>query len=295
MQKRSGERWLGVLCAVASAGLLVQLAAPSSAWAAPKKKKPKAAAAAPAEEPPASSEGQSVDEMMENSGKGKSVRQQRADDESAASAAQAPANVGEPDAWERPPVEEEKPKRSKLLNAPEVKKGDGRHWDIAILLGWGFQTTKAYAADPYGFGGGLRILYELDSHITFGLGGEYFIGNSVTGTNSPGSSVSTQQITSRAQYTLIHAEFGYNLWFSDNRVLLRPSIWAGAGIGYQSKPLATGTSGIDTSFLLGPGLVFNYMLGSDSWYLGAEIRVCLQIGSIGPTGVPLLAQLGKRF
>ena len=307
MQKRSCDRWLGVLCTIASVGLMVQLAGPSSAWAAPKKKKGKHAAAAQVEpEAPAStsssssssSEDKNVDDLMDDTSKSKSVRQQRADDEAADKAAtrsKTEKEVGEPDAWERPPAEEEKPKKkSKFAAEPEVKKGDDRKWAIEINAGYGFETTKYFAGDPYGLGGGLHGTYEFEFHLVVGLGAMVFLGSSGTSYDSPGPGVPIQAIPFDVRYWLGYAEVGYSFWFSDNSIILRPSLWVGLGWGVQDPPMASASSGVITSLMLAPGLTLDFLLGSSGWYLGADVHFLVMTGD-GASGLPLMAKFGKRF
>jgi len=281
MQIRSCAIWLGVVGLIATA---------SPALAAPKHKKAKKAASAEVTpEPPAEKErGSGVDDLMGESTKRKPAASSSRGDVEPEPAADEPS--GEPDAWERPPVEQEKPKKLAPM-VVEEKKGDGRNIDVGITLGWGTQTTKFFADDPYGFGFGLRGAYELSSHIVIGVGAEYLLGHGHTAVNAAGVSVGGTTATS-ANYFLVHGEFGYNVWLDS--LIVRPSIWAGLSIGTQNPPIASGTSGVVTAFTLAPGLTLHYLLGTGGWFIGADARINLLLGE-GTSGILLFATLGHRF
>jgi hypothetical protein len=286
MQMRSCAIWLGVVGLIATA---------SPAFAAPKGKKAKKAAAsaevkaeAPAE-PAEKESGGDVDDLMKESTKRKpaAASGKKSDAESEPSADEP---VGEPDAWERPPVEEEKPKPVAPMKVEE-KKGDGRNVDVGLVVGYGFQTSKFFSVDPYGLGFGLRGAYELESHMVIGLGVEYFLGGSNISTNSAGAA-SGDQIKTAANYFLVHAEFGYNVWL--DKLILRPSIWAGLSIGTQNPAKYSGTSGVITAFSLSPGLTLHYLLGAKGWFIGADARINFVLGE-GNSGLLPFGTFGKRF
>src|SRR5262245_1972783 len=89
------------------------VAAANPAYAAPKKKK-KAEAAAPAVEPEPAKD-KSVDDLMSDSA---TAKPKAAADSGSASESKADEEpVGEPDAWERPPKDEEKPKPTAAAKA----------------------------------------------------------------------------------------------------------------------------------------------------------------------------------
>jgi hypothetical protein len=278
MQMRSCAIWLSVVGLIATA---------SPALAAPKHKKAKKAASAEVKpEPIEEKRGSGVDDLMNESTKRKPAAASKSDSESEpAPAAEQPS--GEPDAWEKPPAEEEKPKKVAPMIVEE-KKGDGRNIDVGLVLGWGTQTTKLFSDDSYGFGFGLRGAYELDSHIVLGLGAEYFLGGSGTSLEKDTNTLKNHS----ANYFLVHAEFGYNVWI--DKLIVRPSIWAGLSINTQNPPLASGTSGVTTAFSLSPGLTLHYLLGSAGWFIGGDARINLILGQ-GTSGVLLFATLGKRI
>jgi hypothetical protein len=280
MQMRSWAVCLGVV------GVLVSA---STASAAPKKKGKAEAAAvepAPIETPKKSGD---VDSLMEESTKKKSAPAASSSSEAEKPAAEEPA--GEPDAWERPPADEEKPKKKLGPAEPEKPMGDGRNMDARLMVGYGFETTNFYGVDPYGLGFGLRGSYELDWHLVIGLGFEYFIGQSSTAQIDPISAA--LRPASHSNYMLIHADVGYNIWFGTNTIL-RPSIWAGVSIGRQSPPALSGQSGIDVPLSLAPGLNLDYIMGRTGWFVGLDGRINLIIGQ-GASGIILWGVLGKRF
>jgi hypothetical protein len=272
-------------------GLIATAASP--AFAAHKGKKAKKAASAEVEpEAPAQKEtksGGSVDDLMNESTKRKPAAASGKKSEAEAEPS-ADEPVGEPDAWERPPVEEEKPKPVAPVKVEE-KKGDGRNVDVGLVVGYGFQTSKFFSVDPYGLGFGLRAAYELESHIVIGLGVEYFLGGSNISANSAGLA-SGDQIKTVANYVLVHAEFGYNVWI--DKLILRPSIWAGASIGTQNPAKYSGTSGVITAFSLSPGLTLHYLLGAKGWFIGADARINFVLGE-GNSGLLPFGTFGKRF
>ena len=147
--------------------------------------------------------------------------------------------------------------------------------------------------NPYGFGVGLQGDYELESHWVFGLGGEFFIGNSdANASNAPGSAAGTV-IGTYARYILAHGLVGYNIWLSDT-LCLRPSLWVGLAIGLVPATTAH-LNGTVMSFLLAPGLTLHYLMGTNGWYIGGDIHISAPLGHDGMTGMPILATLGKRF
>lgn len=289
---RSCAVWLTVM------GLLVTTA--STVEAAPKKKRHKADTAAAADSgdteaaPVEPAKSKSVDDMMDDSTKPSAApkRAQASEPEEPAPSSEA---VGEPDAWERPPAEEPKPKKNLHPEAAEVHHGDGRNINIGLMAGYGVSLGSApfTSLNPYGFAVGLQGDYELESHMVLGVGGEFFIGNSNDmATNAPGTAAGIVMAT-YARYILGHALVGYNIWFSDS-LYLRPSIWVGAAIALI-PPSDTHLNGTVFNFLLAPGLTLHYLMGTNGWYIGGDIRVSVPLGHDGATGMPILATLGKRF
>jgi hypothetical protein len=266
------------------------LSVANPAWAAPKKKsKAKhAASAEPQVAPPDKESPKNTDDLMDDSSKRKPAASKPDTTSQSADKPDESAAVGEPDAWERPPAEEEKP-RPKRFEVPEEKKGDGRRFEIGLLAGWGATVSTApYSQDPYGLGFGLRASYTFDFRLTVGLGYEYYLGSNGAVYNSRSTTYENSKVNSQ----WIHAEAGYDFWFG--KFLLRPSIWIAVAITVKNPALQAGTSGVLLATVVAPGLGLNYMLGDNGWYLGADARLSLIIGT-GSTTLPLLATFGKRF
>lgn len=293
MQMRSCAVWfcLSVVGVFAMTG---------SAEAAPKKKhkaKTEESAAAVEPEPVKDTGPKDVDELMDDSTKKKPATKPVAA-EADKKEPEASADVGEPDAWERPPAEEEKPKRKKHIERVEEKKGDGRNKNIGILAGYGFSLGSGFGTvNPYQLGGGIQGDYELDNHLVLGVGGEFFYG----GDNADARDINGARVAATtgqvpyARYILAHAQVGYNVWFGDS-LILRPSIWVGVAIGLQ-PPAADGTGRNVWGLLLAPGLSLHYILGKDGWYLGGDVRFSIPLAEANSsrTGFPVMVTFGKRF
>jgi hypothetical protein len=285
---RSCAVWLTVM------GLLVATA--STVEAAPRKKRHKAGAAAAnsgeVEAAPVEPEKpKSVDDMMDDSTKPSAApaRAQASEPEEPAASAD---SAGEPDAWERPPADEPKPKKTSA-EAAEVHYGDGRNINIGLLAGYGVSLGSGFSSlNPYGFGVGLQGDYELESHWVLGVGGEFFIGSSAETANAIGTAAGVAEST-YARYILAHALVGYNIWFS-NTLYLRPSIWVGAAIGLVPVTMKF-LNGSVFNIMLAPGLTLHYLMGTNGWYIGGDVRISAPLGHDGMTGMPILATLGKRF
>jgi hypothetical protein len=278
---------------VATGTFVAVLSDASPAWASPKKKKAKPAAEpeAPAPAPAADTSSKDVDSLMQDSTatKKKSNQQIKADTEAAADAEKPEkAAITEPDAWEKPPVEEEKPK-PKPIGPVVEKKGDGRNIDIGLMVGWGFETSHYFAVDPYQLGFGIHGAYEFDNHLILGIGYEYFLGSSSVSGNGNGD---PNAVTTSANYMMGHAEVGYDFWFGG--WILRPSLWVGLAFGTQKPPMASGTSGVITALILDPGLTVHRLLGDSGWFIGLDGRLSLIAGN-GNSAVLLFAQFGHRF
>lgn len=288
---RSCAVWLTVM------GLLVVTA--STAEAAPKKKRHKADTAAAADSgdteaaPVEPAKPKSVDDMMDDSTKPSAAPKRAQASEPEEPAPSASESAGEPDAWERPPADEPKPKKTHAEVAA-VHYGDGRNINIGLLAGYGISIGSGFSSlNPYGFGVGLQGDYELENHLVLGIGGEFFIGSSdSTAANAIGSAAGVAEGT-YARYILGHALVGYNIWFSNN-LYLRPSIWVGAAIGLVPVSMKF-LSGTVFDLMLAPGLTLHYLMGSNGWYIGGDIRVVAALGHDGMTGLPILVTLGKRF
>jgi hypothetical protein len=293
MQMRSCAKWFCL-------SMIGVFALTGSASAAPKKKhkKDKTEQAAPAEEPEVAPEPvqdtspKDVDSLMENSTKKKSSSKPKATEPD--EKAEPEGEVGEPDAWERPPLEAEKPKKKKHLEKPEEKKGDGRNKNIGLLAGWGFAPSSGFGGgiNPYQLGAGLQGDYELDNHLVLGVGGEFFYGGTETmARNTNGAAVPDTY----ARYILAHVLVGYNVWFGTN-LILRPSLWVGTAIGLQ-PPDAAGVARNVWAFLIAPGLTLHYLVGDNGWYLGADVRFSIPLAQANSarTGLPIMLTFGKRF
>jgi len=270
-----------------------------SAYAAPKKKRDKTAKAAAAAEvepePIKDAKPKDVDELMDDSTKKKPASTKPAAAEESEAKSEPEADVGEPDAWERPPVEDEKPKKKRTVEGkPEEKKGDGRNINVGILAGYGFSLGSGFGTvNPYQLGGGIQGDYELENHFVIGVGGEFFYGgDNPEARNTNGAPVFP---TPYARYILAHVQVGYNIWFGTN-LILRPSVWVGVAIGLQ-QPDAAGLGRNVWGGLLAPGLTLHYLLGNDGWYVGGDVRFTVPLAEANSarTGFPILATFGKRF
>lgn len=274
-----------------SVGLVVVMASPAAA--APKKKK-KAVAAAEAESS-TDSEG-SVDALMEKStakpkkGGSKKKGAAAAQEPAPAPAPVAEEEVGEPDAWERPPVEEEKPKQV-VAPTVEAPKGDGNQWEIALTPGFGFKTGDADWAtiDPYGLALGLRGGYELDMKLYVGAGFIYYLGYSDRRTDLRGVSLAAPEDI-KANYMLAYLEAGYDFWFDD--LLLRPSLWLGMGFAVVDPHFVF--QGLKTvqDFMIAPGAGLFYTW--DDWMVGGDVRYTA-VTADGVAGLTFFGNIGLRF
>jgi hypothetical protein len=260
----------------------------SPALAAPKKKKPAAAAESPVEPEPAKDK--SVDDMMEESTTKKS-----APASSAASGGDSQADeepVGEPDAWERPPVDEEKPKPVAAPKA-EKKVGDGRTIELGISAGYGFKVGDADWAtlNPYSVGFGIRGGMTFINHLYVGLGFVYHLGeNDIRYNAVTGSQTSTQSAVSQ-NYMLAYAEGGWDIWLGD--WILRPSMWLGMGFALVDPYMTLGVLQTVTDFLFAPGIDLYYTVGG-GWFVGGDARWIFVTGD-GAKGLDFFGVLGMRF
>jgi len=285
MKMRNAVVWLSVLGVFACTS--------SSAWAAPKHKKSKKAKADTSAEvePVEPAEPKSTDDLMQDAASNKKKPAPKASSDEP----EAPADVAEPDAWERPPAEAEKPKKTRVTTAPVAEDlWDGRHFNIGLMAGYGLRMGSGLVKtiNPYGLGFGLQGDYEFDSHLVVGIGGEYFLGGSDTPPNNEG--VATRVSVSQ-NYILAHALVGYNWWLT-RELILRPSLWAGSAIALVPSSHSN-PSGSIVSFLLAPGLTMHYILGVTGWYFGGDLRFNIPLGRTieSVSGFLVLLSLGKRF
>lgn len=198
----------------------------------------------------------------------------------------------EPDAWERPPMEEEKPAKATgdrpAPPPPEV--GDGHPYMIGLLAGWGFKTdrsTGGLGADPYGLGLGVWGGYTFDFQLYVGLRYMYFLGSTESSDGSRGSPPAEVS----ANYMHIVAEAGYDLWAAD--LIIRPSVLIGAAMALRElKGVGSTESQTTGDLMLGPGFAVVYPM--DQFFLGGDLRGNLVMGD-GVSGVGLLVTGGARF
>jgi hypothetical protein len=278
---------------VALAGLLVSFvvfAAASPALAAPKKKK---AAAAPAAEPAAPAKEKNVDDLMQESSttKKKSAPSSSAGDESSSSSVDAEP-VGEPDAWERPPKDEEKPKPAAAPKEPE-KYGDGRRIEIGLAPGYGFKAGKAdwsSTLNPYSLGLGIRGGYELDNRIFLGAGFVYHLGESETLVKNTPGAITPGSVDARQNYMLAFVEGGYDIWAGD--LIIRPSLWLGMGFAIVDPYLNSGGVHTVSDFMFAPGLNLLYVM--NGIYIGGDARYVAVTGD-GVQGLDFFFMIGLRF
>ena len=277
--------------------LLLMLSVASPALAAGKKKKPAPADKAETSEEAAPAEGdKSTDELMGEATKAKpKAKAGAAGDAEAAPAAEGAAAEGdvaaqeapaEPDSWERPPEEAEKPKKEVAAQVEE-KKGDGRPWMAGLIVGYGIKTdsnTGSLGADPYGLTAGLQGGYTLDFNLYVGVFFQYYLGSSQSGSQARVNTGTSETTASAMQFG---AEAGYDFWISD--VILRPSLQLGASFAFTDRSGVTRSMG---DFIAGPGL--GLIVPIDGWYIGGEVRAVLPFAN-APAMALLGVQIGLRF
>lgn len=270
-------------------GAVIALALVASPSAAQGKKK-KAAEEAPAAEESAEGGG-SLDSLMEGAAAPKKDKKAKkgkaqAEEEQAEEPPPAEEEVAEPDAWERPPMEEKAPPKE----APppvEEKLGDGKQISVGLLLGYGFKTdrqTGGLGVDPYGLMAGLRGGYTFDFALYAGAYFKYFLGSS--GTTGSGR-IATESRDVHASYMQFGLEAGYDLFAGP--VILRPSLELGMALAFSD---ADGTTRSVGDLMFGPGVAVLYPF--DDLFLGGDLRGSLVTGD-GVSGVTIAANGGMRF
>jgi len=191
----------------------------------------------------------------------------------------------EPDEWERPPAEEEKPPQVAVKQQPKVV-GDGKHFSIAAVVGWGFLTDRKvdrFGADPYRLELGVRGGYSFDSQLYLGAFYSYYIGQTREGK----SAQTGLMTTSSAYYMQFGAEVGYDWWVGP--VVMRPSMQVGAALGFTTKLNSPSPIG---SAMFGPGLtIFKPM---DTFFLGGDLRGVIVPGD-GSSAFTVSVNGGLRF
>jgi hypothetical protein len=257
----------------------------SPALASSKKKKAAAAAPAPAAEP---AKDKSVDDMMQESS---TTKKSAASSESSGGGSKDEEPVGEPDAWEKPPQDAEKPKP---VEAPKVepKVGDGRRIEVGLTPGYGFKVGDAdwSTLNPYGLAIGIRGGMTFSERLYLGVGFVYHIGESDVLINGVTGSPSSTSTNVKQNYMLAFAEAGYNVWLK--QWILRPSIWVGMGFALVDPYLTSGVLRTVTDFMFAPGLNVIYTMGL--WYLGVDARYVFVTGD-GAKGLDLFGMVGMRF
>jgi hypothetical protein len=191
----------------------------------------------------------------------------------------------EPDAWERPPADVEKPPARAAQLASKVD-GDGRHISVGLVVGWGFLTDRrpgALGADPYGLGLGVRGGYSFDSGLYLGAFYSYYLGSSQTGVVGGTRIVNP----ATANYMLFGLEVGYDWWAGP--VVVRPSLQLGVGLGITDYEITQSPLG---SFLFGPGITVYKPF--DGFFVGGDARASIVSGD-GVSAFLLNLNGGMRF
>jgi hypothetical protein len=203
---------------------------------------------------------------------------------SAASSEQ--AEMPDPNVWEKPPEEKEKPKPVDTP-APVVEMGDNRPWSAGLAAGWGVKTDRAtggFGADPYAFAAGVRGGYAFDFDLYIGIWFNWYLGTSSTG--SQARSILGEK-TTRANYWQFGVDVGYDWWIAD--IIIRPSMQLGEAIAVTD---ATGETRAIGDFMLAPGMTVIYPW--DNLFLGGELRGNIVTGD-GVSALLIAAQFGMRF
>lgn len=204
----------------------------------------------------------------------------------AAGATAADSEMPDPNVWEKPPEEKEKPKPLDTP-APVVEKGDDRPWSVGLAAGWALKLDRAtgnLGTDPYGLGAGVRGGYEFDFKLYLGVYFMWYLGSSNSG--------STQRVNNsvretHANYWQFGIDVGYDWWIAD--IIIRPSMEIGYGIAVTD---ATGRTTSVADFMIGPGLTVIYPW--DNVFIGGELRANVVTGN-GVAGLLIAAQFGFRF
>jgi hypothetical protein len=226
--------------------------------------------------------------------KGKKSKQDEEEEksETEASATAAEASVAaepapEPDTWESPPAEEEKPPAA-AVKPVEKPAGDGMPFSAGLLVGWAFETDRrsmGFSADPYGLGAGIRGGYSVpDLNLYAGLYFMYYLGSAVTGDSQY---VNNATITTNANYMQFGAEIGYDWWVAS--VIIRPSMQLGAALVFTDVPNVQSPI---SDFVFAPG--FTVVHPWDDYFLGGDFRLNKVTGD-GTSSILLAVTAGMRF
>jgi hypothetical protein len=204
---------------------------------------------------------------------------------SAASSEQ--AEMPDPNVWEKPPEEKEKPKPIDTPAPVVEEKGDNRPWSAGLAAGWGAKTDRAtgdFGADPYTLAAGVRGGYAFDFNLYIGVWFNWYLGSSITGS---GARINLGEKTTYANYWQFGVDVGYDWWVAD--IIIRPSMELGEAIAVTD---ATGQTKAVADFMFGPGLTVVYPW--DNLFLGGELRGNIVTGD-GVSALLIAAQFGMRF
>jgi hypothetical protein len=191
----------------------------------------------------------------------------------------------EPDAWERPPADAERPPPVARAEVRE-RIGDGKHLSAGVVLGWGFLTDRKKArlgADAYGLALGARGGWSFDSRFYVGAFYTYYLGSTNSGVTQ-GSALPT---TSTANYMLFGLEGGYDVWAGS--WIVRPSLQVGAALGFTTKLNAQSPIG---GLLIAPGVTVIKPI--DAFFVGGDMRIDFVSGD-GNSAFGLALTGGMRF
>ncbi len=192
-------------------------------------------------------------------------------------------------AWEKPPVEDEKPAPAPIKGVKaELDTSIAKPWSAALVLGYGFMTDRRsqilVPQDPYTLAMGIRGGYTFDFKLYAGLFFTYYLGSSGSG----GISGSVANEKSAANYIQFGAEGGYD--WAMGPVLVRPSLQLGPAIAIVDPDGGKTTS--TTGMMFGPGIAV--LAPIDDWFIGGEGRFILIAGD-GPAAFLVAANGGLRF
>ena len=200
-------------------------------------------------------------------------------------ASQTAESDAEPDAWERPPADTEKPPAPA---APVQRKivGDGKHLSAGLVLGWGFLTDRKKArlgADAYRLELGVRGGYSFDFQLYLGAFYSYYLGS----TNSGSTQGSGLETSSTANYMQFGVEGGYDIWAGS--LIVRPSLQIGAALGFTNKLNTPSPVG---GLLVAPG--FTVLKPLDDFFIAGDMRLNFVSGD-GNSAFVASANGGMRF
>jgi hypothetical protein len=197
------------------------------------------------------------------------------------------ADMPDPNVWEKPPEDQEKPKQVEVAAPVVPERGDNRPWMVGIAAGWGLKLDRAtggLGADPYTLGAGVRGGYTFDFKLYVGVWFMWYLGQTTSGSTAR-TAVGVKE--THANYWQFGVDVGYDWWIAD--VIIRPSIELGEAIAVTD---ATGRTTSIADFMLGPGLSVIYPW--DNLFLAGEMRANVVTGDC-VAALLLAAQFGMRF